>query len=69
MLLSSISGKVDERVGIGSDTGKTSENVAFCQLRDKRVVKSLLVEKEDLFSTTTHPCFSTFSSHTFSTGC
>jgi hypothetical protein len=69
MLLSGISCKVDERVGIGSDTSKTSENIAFRQLRSIRGMASLLVEKEDLFSTTAHPCLSTLSSHTFSSWC
>jgi hypothetical protein len=29
----------------------------------------LLVEKEDLFSSTTHPSLGTFTSHTFSSWC
>jgi hypothetical protein len=70
MPLSGISSKVDQRVGIRGDTSETSENIATRQLNARDWIQiSLLVEKEDLFSSTAHPSLSTFTSHTFSSRC
>jgi hypothetical protein len=70
VLLRGISGKVDKRVGVRGDTSKTSEDVADNQLESYRrsAPRGLLVEKEDLLPTTTHPGFGTFTSHTLTSG-
>jgi hypothetical protein len=70
VLLRRISGKVDKRVGVRGDTSKTSEDVADNQLEfyPSSTLRSLLVEKEDLLPTTTHPGFGTFTSHTLTSG-
>lgn len=69
--LCAIPGKVDKRIGVRSDTGETSKNVALIWsaygLKEKTSIRAL-VEQKDLFTSTAHPCFRTFSTHASTRG-
>jgi hypothetical protein len=69
MPLSTVPGKVDERIGVRSDTSETSEDVAKESVLCRRtLLDRLLVQEEDLLSAST-PCFGTDTAHTFSAWC
>ena len=69
MPLRAVSGKVDERIGVRSDTSETSEDVAQeSVLWRKTLLDRLLVQEEDLLSAST-PCFSADTAHAFTTWC
>lgn len=63
MTLACISRIVDERVGVGSNTGDTGENIAERPSEYIPLIWGLNspVQEENLFTTTSCPCLDAFS--------